>query len=49
MEPVDKRLDREKDTVPPPDDLRVEWEKEDIENEGRKPDLDEVEEDTSAL
>lgn len=50
MKPVDKKLDEEKDASPPdPDDLRVEWEKEDIEIEGRKPTMEEAEEDTGEL
>jgi hypothetical protein len=39
--------DIEKDA--PPEDPRPEWEKEDNEIENRKPDLGEIEEDTSEL
>ncbi|HYA15934.1 MAG TPA: hypothetical protein VEF06_00640 [Bryobacteraceae bacterium] len=39
-----KKKRGEKD--PPPRDLRVEWENENIEIEGRKPTLEEIEEDS---
>ncbi len=38
-----------KDEPEPLEDLPLEWEKEDIETEGRKPNLEETEEDTAAL
>jgi hypothetical protein len=41
--------DIEKDDSPAPDDPRPEWVEEDIEMEDRKPDLGEIEEDTSEL
>jgi hypothetical protein len=43
--------EREKDEEPLqfPGDLRPGWSKEDIENEGRKPDLEEIEDDTTEL
>jgi hypothetical protein len=47
----DDKIEREKDEDPLqfPGDLRPGWVKEDIENEGRKPDLAEIEEDSSEL
>lgn len=48
MSPMDKP-DKEDDSSKFPDDLRPEWAEEDREIEGRKPDLEETEEDTSAL
>jgi hypothetical protein len=46
-----KKRDLEKDDDPLqfPGDLRPEWEKEDTEIVNRKPDLEEIEEDSSAL
>jgi hypothetical protein len=49
MTPVDKATEKEKETVEKEEDLRNEWVEEDIENSGRKPDLEETEEDTSIL
>jgi hypothetical protein len=50
MEPVDKKIDEEEDASPrDPADPRIEWEKENIEIEGRMPDMEEAEEDTSEL
>ena len=50
MTPLDKKFDEEKDASPPnPQDPRIEWEKENIEIEGRKPDMEEAEGDTSEL
>lgn len=46
MIPVDKEL---KKSPEPIEDLTVEYAKEDIEIEGRKPDLGEIEEDASEL
>lgn len=44
-------IEREKgdDPLQFPGDLRPEMERDDIENEGRKPDLEEIEEDSSTL
>ncbi len=49
MPPVDKATEKEKETAEKEDDLRQEWVEEDIASEGRKPDLEETEEDTSIL
>ncbi len=49
MSPVDKATEKEKEATEKEEDLRNEWVEEDIENSGRKPDLDETEEDTSIL
>ncbi len=49
MTPVDKATQKQKDAAMPADDPRPEWTEEDIEIEGRKPDLSEIEEDTSDL
>jgi hypothetical protein len=49
MSPVDKATEKEKEATEREEDLRNEWVEEDIENSGRKPDLDETEEDTSIL
>jgi hypothetical protein len=49
MTPVDKTPEKEKESVENEEDLRHEWVKEDIRNEGRKPDLEEIEEDASIL
>jgi hypothetical protein len=48
---VEDNAEREKgeDPLQFPGDLRPGWVKEDIENEGRKPDLEEIEEDSSEL
>jgi hypothetical protein len=49
MTPVDKASEKQKEAVEKEEDLRNEWAEEDIENSGRKPDLEETEEDTSIL
>lgn len=49
MTPADKASEQEKETVEKEEDLRHEWVEEDINNEGRKPDLQETEEDSSIL
>jgi hypothetical protein len=49
MSPVDKTPENKKETAEEEADLRYEWEKEDIKDEGRKPDLGEIEEDESNL
>ena len=49
MTPADKASREEKDAVEKEEDLRHEWVEEDIESEGRKPDLEEIEEDSSTL
>jgi hypothetical protein len=49
-QPTNKKPDEKRKQEPAPlEDLPVEWQKEDIVNEGRKPNLEEIEEDTSAL
>ena len=51
-DPIDKKIkkDIKEGTIPEPiEDLPSEWDKEDQEIEGRKPDLGEVEEDPSEL
>jgi hypothetical protein len=48
MKPIDKRIEKDikKGNVPQPiEDLPSEWDKEDVEDEGRKPDLSELDED----
>jgi hypothetical protein len=47
MTPVDKTPEKEKETADVEDDLRHEWVQEDIQLEDRKPNLEEIEEDTS--
>jgi hypothetical protein len=49
MSPVDKASEKEKESTEKEEDLRREWVEEDITSEGRKPDLEEIEEDTSVL
>jgi hypothetical protein len=49
MTPVDKATEKEKEAVEKEEDLRHEWVEEDIKSEGRKPDLEEIEEDDSIL
>jgi hypothetical protein len=49
MIPVDKATEKEKESLEKQEDLRHEWVQEDIQDEGRKPDLEEVEEDESIL
>ena len=49
MTPVDKTPENEKEDVEEKDDLRNDWVREDIDLEDRKPDLQEIEEDTSEL
>jgi hypothetical protein len=52
MKPIDKKVneDIKEGKIPKPvEDLPTEWEKEDREIEGAKPDLGEVEEDSSEL
>jgi hypothetical protein len=49
MTPVDKASEKEKEAAEKEDDLRTEWVEEDVKSEGRKPDLEEIEEDTSIL
>jgi|HubBroStandDraft_3_1064219.scaffolds.fasta_scaffold393288_2 hypothetical protein len=49
MAPVDKTPENKKETAEEEADLRHEWSEEDIENEGRKPDLGEIEQDDSSL
>ena len=43
------RVDRVDDVEPPLEDQPLEWEKEDVDLENRKPDLGEIEEDESQL
>ena len=49
MTPVDKASEKEKESVEKEEDLRREWVEEDIDAERRKPDLEEIEEDSSIL
>jgi hypothetical protein len=49
MTPADKATNKQKEAVEKEEDLRNEWLEEDIKEEGRKPDLQETEEDTSIL
>ena len=49
MAPSDKASQKQKEDVEKEEDLRHEWVEEDIEEEGRKPDLQETEEDSSIL
>jgi hypothetical protein len=49
MTPADKASKKQKEVVEKEEDLRNEWVEEDIEEEGRKPDLQEIEEDSSIL
>jgi hypothetical protein len=49
MTPVDKTPEKEKETAEVEDDPRHDWVKEDIVMEDRKPNLEEIEEDTSEL
>jgi hypothetical protein len=49
MTPVDKASLEEKEQVEKQEDLRHEWLEEDIEAEGRKPNLEEIEEDLEIL
>jgi hypothetical protein len=49
MDPRIKTTRTEREDSPAPDDPRPEWAEEDIEIEDRKPDLGEIEEDTSEI
>jgi hypothetical protein len=49
MEPKEKGLDRIEDSDEPLENQPPEWAEEDIQIEGRKPDLGETEEDESEL
>ncbi|MGA3206162.1 MAG: hypothetical protein ABSF12_27020 [Bryobacteraceae bacterium] len=49
MTPIDKATRKQKDAAMVPDDPRPDWAKEDDELEGRKPDLAEIEDDSSDL
>jgi hypothetical protein len=49
MIPKDTRLDRRDDSAEPLENQPLEWADEDREMEDRKPDLGEIEEDTSEL
>ncbi len=49
MTPADKATEKLKEAVEKEEDLRNEWVEEDIREEGRKPDLQEIEEDSSIL
>jgi hypothetical protein len=49
MSPVDKASEKEKESAEEKADLRHEWAEEDIKDEGRKPDLEEIEQDESIL
>jgi hypothetical protein len=49
MTPVDKASEKQKEAVEKEEDPRREWVEEDIKSEGRKPDLEEIEEEESIL
>ena len=49
MTPVDKTPEKEKEVAEVEDDPRHDWVQEDIQIEDRKPNLEEIEEDTSEL
>jgi hypothetical protein len=52
MKPLDKKIgkDFQKGTIPKPiEDLPVEWAKEDLDNEGREPNLGELDEDPGEI
>ena len=49
MKPEDSKLDKIEDSDEPLENQPLDWLKEDIKIEGRKPDLGEVEEDESEL
>jgi hypothetical protein len=49
MTPADRATEKEKEAIEKEEDLRNEWVEEDIKEEGRKPDLQEIEEDSSIL
>lgn len=49
MTPVDKASEKQKEAAEKEEDLRREWEDEDIKTSNRKPDLAEIEEDPSIL
>jgi hypothetical protein len=49
MKPIDKASRKEKEYAEADDDPRPEWEREDQEMEGRKPNLEEIEEDPASL
>lgn len=49
MKPVDKTPRKEKESIESQDDLRPEWEEEDRQEQGRKPDLEDIEEDPSGF
>jgi hypothetical protein len=52
MKPIDKKIEEDikEGTIPEPiEDLTAEYAKEDRQDEGRKPDLGEIEEDQSEL
>jgi hypothetical protein len=49
MTPVDKASEKQKESAEKEEDLRHEWVEEDINAESRKPNLEEVEEDSEIL
>jgi hypothetical protein len=49
MTPIDKTPEDKKENAEEEADLRYEWAEEDIKDEGRKPDLGEIEKDESNL
>jgi hypothetical protein len=49
MTPLDKKRDKKEDVEQPPENQPLEWAEEDRKIERRKPDLGEIEEDTSEL
>jgi len=49
MTPVDKATPQEKENVEKEEDLRHEWVEDDLQSNARKPNLQEIEEDTEIL
>jgi hypothetical protein len=49
MKPIDKTPTKEKESAESKDDLRPEWEEDDRQEQGRTPDLEEIEEDPSGF
>lgn len=49
MTPVDKVSESDKETAEKEEDLRHEWLEEDIQQQNRKPNLEEIEEDAGIL
>ncbi len=49
MKPINKTPREEKESAESKDDLRPEWEEDDRQEQGRTPDLEEIEEDPSGF